>query len=80
MKDEEILIELKKVLFEEFEVEEENVTAESTFYDDLGLDSLDAIDLIVTLNNLYNIEVDGADSESIRTVQDLIDIVKKNLK
>ena len=80
MKDEEILIELKKVLFEEFEVEEENVTVESTFYDDLGLDSLDAIDLIVTLNNLYNIEVDGADSESIRTVQDLIDIVKKNLK
>ena len=80
MKDEEILIELKKVLVEEFEVEEGEVTPESTFYDDLGLDSLDAIDLIVTLNNLYDIEVDSADSEAIRTVQDLIDIVKKNLK
>ena len=80
MKDEEILIELKKVLVEEFEVEEGEVTPESTFYDDLGLDSLDAIDLIVTLNNLYDIEVDSADSEAIRTVQDLIEIVKKNLK
>ena len=80
MKDEEILIELKKVLVEEFEVEEGEVTPESTFYDDLGLDSLDAIDLIVTLNNHYDIEVDSADSEAIRTVQDLIDIVKKNLK
>ena len=80
MKDEEILVELKKVLLEEFEVEEGDVRPEATFYDDLGLDSLDAIDLIVTLNNLYNIEVDSADSESIRTVQDLIDIVKKNVK
>jgi len=80
MKDEEILIELKKVLVEEFEVEEGEVTPEATFYDDLGLDSLDAIDLIVTLNNLYDIEVDSADSEAIRTVQDLIEIVKKNLK
>jgi len=80
MKDEEILIELKKVLVEEFEVEEGEVNPEATFYDDLGLDSLDAIDLIVTLNNLYDIEVDSADSEAIRTVQDLIDIVKKNLK
>jgi len=80
MKDEEILIELKKVLVEEFEVEEGEVTPESTFYDDLGLDSLDAIDLIVTLNNHYDIEVDSVDSEAIRTVQDLIDIVKKNVK
>ena len=80
MKDEEILVELKKVLMKEFEVEEKDITLEATFYDDLGLDSLDAIDLIVTLNNLYDIEIDSADSESIRTVQDLIDIVKKNIK
>jgi acyl carrier protein len=80
MKDEEILVEVKKVLVDEFEVEEEKITVEATFYDDLGLDSLDAIDLIVTLNNLYNIEVDSAESEEIRTVQNLIDIVKKNVK
>ena len=80
MKDEEILVEVKKVLVEEFEVAEENVTTEASFYDDLGLDSLDAIDLIVTLNNLYDIEVAAEESEEIRTVQNLIDVVKKYVK
>jgi acyl carrier protein len=78
MGNEDILIEVKKVLMEEFEVEEGVINAEATFYEDLGLDSLDAIDLIVTLNNFYNIEVEATESEAIRTVQDLINIVKKH--
>jgi len=78
MSDEEVLVEVKKVLIEEFEVEESVISPEATFYEDLGLDSLDAIDLIVTLNNFYNIEVEPSESEEIRTVQNLIDIVKKH--
>jgi len=78
MSDEEVLVEVKKVLIEEFEVEESVISMEATFYEDLGLDSLDAIDLIVTLNNFYNIEVEPTESEEIRTVQNLIDIVKKH--
>ena len=78
MRDEEVLVEVKKVLIEEFEVEESVISPEATFYEDLGLDSLDAIDLIVTLNNFYNIEVEPSESEEIRTVQNLIDIVKKH--
>jgi acyl carrier protein len=78
MSDEEVLVEVKKVLMEEFEVEENVISPEATFYEDLGLDSLDAIDLIVTLNNLYDIEVEPTESEEIRTVQNLIDIVKKH--
>ncbi len=77
MSDEEILVEVKKVLMDEFEVEESVISPEATFYEDLGLDSLDAIDLIVTLNNFYNIEVEPTESEEIRTIQNLIDIVKK---
>ncbi len=80
MSDEEVLVEVKKVLVEEFEVEEEIITVEATFYEDLRLDSLDAIDLIVTLNNFYNIEVEPTESEEIRTIQNLIDIVKKHIK
>ncbi len=79
MNDEKILLEVKKVLIEEFEVEESAITLEATFYEDLGLDSLDAIDLIVTLNNFYNIEVEPTESEEIRTVQSLIEIVKKHI-
>jgi len=78
MSDEEVLVEVKKVLMEEFEVEESVITLEANFYEDLGLDSLDAIDLIVTLNNFYNIEVEPTESEAIRTVQNLIEIVKKH--
>lgn len=80
MKDEDVLVEVKKVLMEEFEVEEGLISPEATFYEDLGLDSLDAIDLIVTLNNFYDIEVEPSESEEIRTVQNLIDIVKSHSK
>lgn len=77
MNEEEILIELKKVLMDEFEVDEEKITPNASFYEDLELDSLDAIDLIVTMNNVYNIDVDNKSMEEILTVQQLIDTVKR---
>jgi len=76
MNEEEILNELKKVLIDEFEVDEAKITLEASFYEDLELDSLDAIDLIVTMNNVYNIDVDNKSMEEILTVQQLIDTVK----
>jgi len=77
MNEEEILVELKKVLMDEFEVDEEKITPNASFYEDLELDSLDAIDLIVTMNNVYNIDVDNKSMEEILTIQQLIDTVKK---
>ena len=77
MNEEEIFIELKKVLMDEFEVDEEKITPNASFYEDLELDSLDAIDLIVTMNNVYNIDVDNKSMEEILTIQQLIDTVKK---
>ena len=77
MNEEEILVELKRVLMDEFEVDEEKITPNASFYEDLELDSLDAIDLIVTMNNVYNIDVDNKSMEEILTVQQLIDTVKR---
>ena len=77
MNEEEILIKLKKVLMDEFEVDEEKITPNASFYEDLELDSLDAIDLIVTMNNVYNIDVDNKSMEEILTIQQLIDTVKR---
>lgn len=77
MNEEEILVELKKVLMDEFEVDEEKITPNASFYEDLELDSLDAIDLIVTMNNVYNIDVDNKSMEEILTIQQLIDTVKR---
>lgn len=79
MNEEEILIELKRVLMDEFEVDEEKITPNASFYEDLELDSLDAIDLIVTMNNVYNIDVDNKSMEEILTVQQLIDTVKRQI-
>ena len=77
MNEEEILVELKKILMDEFEVDEEKITPNASFYEDLELDSLDAIDLIVTMNNVYNIDVDNKSMEDILTIQQLIDTVKR---
>jgi len=77
MNEEEILIKLKKILMDEFEVDEEKITPNASFYEDLELDSLDAIDLIVTMNNVYNIDVDNKSMEEILTIQQLIDMVKR---
>jgi len=77
MNEEKILVELKKVLMDEFEVDEEKITPNASFYEDLELDSLDAIDLIVTMNNVYNIDVDNKSMEEILTIQQLIDTVKR---
>ena len=77
MNEEKILVELKKVLMDEFEVDEEKITPNASFYEDLELDSLDAIDLIVTMNNVYNIDVDNKSMEEILTVQQLINTVKR---
>jgi acyl carrier protein len=79
MKDGEIFNKIKEVLIEDFEVEEELIKDEASFYEDLGLDSLDAIDLIVNLNNIYNIDVENREVEEIRTVAQLIAVVKKSI-
>jgi acyl carrier protein len=79
MSEEEILVGIKKVLIEEFEVEEEVIKRDASFYNELGLDSLDAIDLIVTMNNVFDIDVDNKEIENTKTIQQLIDVVKHNL-
>jgi len=79
MKDKDIFNKIKEVLIEDFEVEEELITLQASFYENLGLDSLDAIDLIVNLNNTYDVDIDNKEIEDIRTIEQLIAIIKKNI-
>ncbi len=76
MKDEDIFVDIKKILIEDFEVEEDLITTEASFYKDMELDSLDAIDLIVTISNFYNIDIDNKSIEEAKTIQELIDLLK----
>jgi len=80
MKDKDIFNKIKEVLIEDFEVEEELITLQASFYENLGLDSLDAIDLIVNLNNTYDVDIDNKEIEDIRTIEQLIAVIKKNIE
>jgi len=66
---------LKTILNDEFEVENELITLEASFYDEMGLDSLDAIDLVVRISDKYNIDISNKVLEETKTIQQLIDAV-----
>ena len=79
MTSEEVFNDLKVILSEEFEVEEELITLDASFYDEMGLDSLDAIDLVVNISDKYNIDIGNKAIEETKTIQQLIDAVLDKL-
>jgi len=80
MNDGEILERVSGILIEEFEIEKGDITQESKIYEDLELDSLDGIDLIVALENEFQVKVDREKDEKsireMRTVEDIINFIK----
>jgi acyl carrier protein len=76
---EQIVAHVNKTLIEEFEVPEENIVAEKRLREDLELDSLDAVDMIVALEQSLKIRVDEEEAKQIRTVGDIYAFVEKML-
>ena len=72
---EEVYEKIKSVLVEEFEVEADDITMESNLFTDLELDSLDAIDLMVTLDKELGIEIKTEEMQEMRTVEDVCSFV-----
>ena len=66
---------LKAALIEDFEMDEANVTPEARLYEDLELDSIDAVDLIVKLKSLLPTNIDPEVFKTVRTVQDVVDAI-----
>lgn len=66
---------LKAALIEDFEMDEAKVTPEARLYEDLELDSIDAVDLIVKLKSLLPTNIDPEVFKTVRTVQDVIDAI-----
>ena len=77
MKREELFKHVKETLVKEFECDESMIVPEARFYEDLDLDSIDAVDLVVRLRNEWNIEVSSDDFKSIRTVSDLLNVLER---
>ncbi|MCI1982050.1 MAG: acyl carrier protein [Oscillospiraceae bacterium] len=71
-----VLEKVKKILGDQFDVEEEKITPETNFIDDLGADSLDVVDLMMSVEDEFEIEIPDADVESIKTVGDLVKYIE----
>jgi acyl carrier protein len=69
--------EMIDIIVEQLSVESEKVVANASFVDDLGADSLDLVELIMAMEEGFDIEIPDEDAEGITTVQDAIDYVKK---
>ena len=70
---------LKKIIAEELNVDKEEISMETTFVDDLGADSLDIFQIIMGLEEEFDIEIANEEAENIVTVADAVEQIKKAL-
>lgn len=73
-----VLEKVKKILSEQFSVEEDSITANTNIAEDLGADSLDVVDILMSIEDEFEIEVPGEEIENIRTVGELVNYIKNN--
>src|SRR5256885_8036916 len=69
---------LKKIIAKELSVSEDEVTPDASFIDDLNADSLDLVELIMALEEEFNVKISDEDAEKIRTVQDAMDYLHEH--
>lgn len=67
---------LQKILAEQFEIDEDDITLNSDLVDDLGADSLDFVDLVMRIEDEFEIEVPDEAIEEIRTVDDAVKYIE----
>ena len=71
---------VKKIIAEQLSVAEEDVVPEASFVDDLGADSLDLVELIMAMEETFDVSIPDEDAEKIKTVKDAMDYIAKYLK
>ena len=69
---------VKNVIVDQLSVDADEVTLEASFVDDLGADSLDAVELIMGLETEFDIEIPDEDAEKISTVGDAVEYIKSH--
>src|ERR1039457_6520099 len=71
---------VKQIIVEQLGVDEGEVTANASFVDDLGADSLDTVELVMAFEEAFEIEIPDEDAEKIRTVKDAVDYINAHAK
>ncbi len=72
-----IFEQVKKILCDQLDLDEEQVTEDSKVIDDLGADSLDIVDLVMTLEEEFDTEIPDEDIENLRTVGDIVKYIEE---
>jgi acyl carrier protein len=76
--EEELFEKVKDVIVEQLNVEESEVTEEASFIDDLGADSLDIVELVMALEDTFDMKIPDEEAESIKTVGDAVSYISEH--
>lgn len=76
----EIAKRVKGIILEKLDVEEGDITEEATFIDDLGADSLDTVEMIMELEDEFDLEIPDEVAEKLTTVGEAIKFIQENIK
>jgi len=79
MDNEEIFDKVKDVIVDQLNVEEDVVTEDASFVDDLGADSLDIVELVMALEETFGISIPDEEAENIKTVGDAVGYITKSV-
>ena len=71
---------VKKIVVEHLGVEEDKVTENASFIDDLGADSLDIVELVMAMEDAFQMDIPDEEAEKIQTVRNAIDYIKSQSK
>ena len=72
-----MLEEMRKMIAEQLNCEESEITADTSFKDDLGADSLDLFELVMSLEDTYGVEIPSEELEQLTTVESVVDYLKQ---
>jgi len=78
MERDELFSKVKTVIVEQLNVDEGDVSIESSFIDDLGADSLDIVELVMALEETFGISIPDEEAENIKTVNDAVNFIATN--
>lgn len=73
-----IFDEVREILAEQLDVDKDSIEMNSKLAEDLGADSLDAIDIVMTIEDQYSIEVPDENIENMKTVEDIVSFIESN--
>ncbi len=73
-----IFDEVKQIIIDELNVSPEKITLEANLAEDLGADSLDAVEVIMNIEDRYGVKIDDEAAKSLKTVKDLVDYIESH--